>query len=258
MGTAFQPVTQPTLPCKCCGGSARIFGVVDFNKNSQIRVHVLDPCGIPIYYHRCLSCGFIFTTALDDFSPQDFAKWIYDEKYPLLDPEYAEKRPRDNAQFLLKSLGAAKDIKILDYGGGNGKLGQLLREGGFRSVTTFDPFVAEHSKRPEGRHDLVLCFEAVEHSPQPRQTFTEIDQLLEPDGMVIFSTLFQPPTMQEIGVGWWYIGPRNGHVSIFTRQAMNAIVGPLGLKLGSFSDGAHVLFRQPPAFAQHLFQLAKP
>src|ERR1700679_4213605 len=100
MGTWFQqPIAPPTLPCKCCGNPATLFGVVDFNKNCVIAQRLLDPCGIPIYYHRCQTCGFIFTTALDGFTSEDFAKWIYNDQYPLLDPDYAENRPSENANF---------------------------------------------------------------------------------------------------------------------------------------------------------------
>ena len=73
------------------------------------------------------------------------------------------------------------------------------------------------------------------------------------NGLILFSTLMQPDEIQQIGVGWWYVAPRNGHVSLFTQQAVRAVVQPLGLNSGSFDADLHVLVREPPSFARHLF-----
>src|SRR5688572_1810116 len=78
--------------CKCCGSLAPLFGVVDFHKNCEIAHgrNVLSLSGVPVYYHRCRSCGFIFTVAFDHFSPGDFAREIYNDEYRLVDPDFAD------------------------------------------------------------------------------------------------------------------------------------------------------------------------
>jgi hypothetical protein len=247
-----QPIAPGQVACKCCGGNSLLFGVVDFNKNCEVRRgSPLPLAGIPIFYHRCTRCAFIFTVAFDGFTDQQFLDVIYNEQYALVDPEYAEVRPRGNADFVKSQFSSHKSISILDYGGGNGRLASLLRADGFKKVDTYDPFVKEFSTRPADRYDCIICFEVVEHSNRPRETFGEVNSLLKDDGLFLFSTLLQPPDIDTSGVGWWYIAPRNGHVSLFTTAALASILNPLGLNLGSFNSNLHIAFRRLPAFAQH-------
>ena len=136
--------------------------------------------------------------------------------------------------------------------GGNGRLAQILRSVGYDAVC-YDPLVPDSSARPEGQFDCIFCFEVMEHSPTPRQTVSDIASLLKTPGIIVFSTLFVPPQIDQMGVAWWYIAPRNGHVSLFTSRAMQTLAGSLMLKLGSFSEGCHVLFREIPPFAKPWF-----
>jgi 2-polyprenyl-6-hydroxyphenyl methylase/3-demethylubiquinone-9 3-methyltransferase len=247
-----QPIAPSQAPCKCCGGNSLLFGVVDFNKNCEARRgSPLPLSGIPIYYHRCTRCAFIFTVAFDGFTDQQFLDVIYNAEYALVDPEYAEFRPRGNAEFIKSQFSRDKSISILDYGGGNGLLASLLRADGFTNVDTYDPFVKDFAKRPGERYDCIICFEVMEHSNRPRQSTQEINALLKPDGLLLFSTLLQPPDIDAAGVGWWYIAPRNGHVSLYSEPALASLLNPLGLQLGSFSSNLHIAFRKMPAFAQH-------
>jgi 2-polyprenyl-6-hydroxyphenyl methylase/3-demethylubiquinone-9 3-methyltransferase len=204
-------------------------------------------------YYRCGACGFIFTTAFDQFTHEDFAKWIYNEQYALVDPDYAGARAEGNAQFISHLLGgdpANKSLRILDYGGGSGRLSELLRNAGYADTSCYDPFVPASSQRPEGQFDLILCFEVLEHSTDPKKAVSDILSMLrEPAAIAVFSTLFQPPEIDQLRVGWWYIAPRNGHVSLFSRASMRALARALKFKFGSFTDGMHVLYRNPPAFA---------
>src|SRR5579871_6814765 len=181
---AFAHIAVESYPCKCCGGESPLFGVVDFNKSCEdVRQPSAPLAGIPIYYHRCPACGFIFTTAFDSFTHEDFRRKIYNEQYARFDPDYLEIRPKTNAEYLARIFGASKDIAILDYGGGSGKLAENLRGQGFTRVETYDPFVAKFSQRPTGKFDLVLAFEVVEHSPRPRETFADMLSLVNRPGM---------------------------------------------------------------------------
>jgi len=239
-------------PCKCCGRPAELYGVVDFHKNCNIKQgNVLPLSGIPIYYHQCAACGFIFTSAFDGFSPEDFARHIYNSEYIQVDPQYLDVRPNANAKEIAYLLKESKSIRILDYGGGSGHLAARLRSLGFADVYTYDPFVPESAARPTGKFDLVLSYEVAEHSPTPRETFSEMTSFLNEQGIVVFSTLVQPPQIDQIGVLWWYIAPRNGHVSIYSANSLRALANPLGFQLLSFNQDLHVLCRELPSFASH-------
>ena len=65
-------------------------------------------------------------------------------------------------------LGAHKAHCVsLDFGGGNDVLCSELRAAGFPVATTYDPFVPEYAKPPDGKFNLVTCFETLEHVPDP-------------------------------------------------------------------------------------------
>src|SRR5207302_7999881 len=139
-------ICPPHVSCKCCSATALLYGVVDFHKNCEIgRQKVLDLSGIPIYYYRCPECQFLFTTAFDHFSREDFNATIYNADYVLVDPEYREVRPQRNAALLTRLFAAARPARILDYGGGNGYLADLLRSAGFPHVDIYDPYVPAYA-----------------------------------------------------------------------------------------------------------------
>lgn len=253
MNKRLQAVCADRVPCKCCGASAFPYGVVDFHKNCEIarRRRVLGVSGVPIYYHRCPECGFLFTTAFDAFSKDDFLEHVYNDEYVLVDPDYLGDRARANAEMLMALFAGDRPDRILDYGGGNGALADRLRAAGFPEVESYDPFVPSHADRPEGRFDCVVCFEVVEHSTDPERTFADMMEFLDDPGLIVFSTLLQPADIDRQGLDWWYCGPRNGHVSLFSRESLRALLEPLGFGCASFNDNLHVLFREVPDFARH-------
>src|SRR5579862_3175442 len=138
-----RPVSDQPAACKICAGPAPLFGVVDFNRCCEIQNAVKLPlCGIPVYYRRCQSCGFLYTDAFDDWSEADFKANIYNDGYLAVDPEYADKRPRAHADGVVELFGADKtERRVLDYGGGNDILCSELRTAGFPVAVTYDPFV---------------------------------------------------------------------------------------------------------------------
>ena len=132
MNAALQAVCPWKLPASAAA-PARLYGLLDFHKNCEIyRNNALELSGVPIYYHRCPACRFIFTTALDHFTNEDFKRFIYNEQYPLIDPDYQEAPAAGKRQagdpIIRRGQAPAG---VLDYGGGNGTLASLLREAGF-------------------------------------------------------------------------------------------------------------------------------
>jgi SAM-dependent methyltransferase len=255
MKSGLQALCAQETSCKCCGAVAHLYGVVDFHKNCEIyRRRVLAVSGIPIYYHRCTLCQFIFTTAFDHFTREDFQRYIYNQEYLLVDPDYPAARPRMNAAFLSSLFSVVRPQRILDYGGGNGTLAELLCTAGFTQVNTYDPFVPRPADKPAGRFDCVVSFEVVEHSTDPARSFADMNDSLMDAGLILFSTLLQPADIDQQGLNWWYAGPRNGHVSLYSRASLAKVVRPFGLKLRSFSESMHVLYREIPDCARHFIK----
>jgi hypothetical protein len=93
-----------SIPCKICRHPAAFFDVVDFNKCAGF--YCFGPADVSVNYHRCSECGFLFTAFFDDWSPEDFRRFIYNGDYRLVDPEYEAVRPILSAEHL--ALGCAR------------------------------------------------------------------------------------------------------------------------------------------------------
>jgi hypothetical protein len=258
---AFPSVqTSPSgkiLPCKICAAPSPVYGAVDFNKNCEERGagRIFPKSDILIGYHKCPGCGFLFTPAFDEWTHKEYAQAIYNDDYILVDPDYRQARPAANAALLTQMFGRhMASLSLLDYGGGNGFLADTLVKNGFGSAATYDPFNPEFAELPGRKFNIVSCFETLEHVPDPHSLTGTIAQCVENNGLVIFSTLIQPPHFEKIGLAWWYLGPRNGHISLYTPKALGVLWGRQGFKFGSLNPNVHIAFRKLPDFAQHLMR----
>lgn len=241
--------------CPVCGKSCSLLDVVDLNKACLMW---LRPAGVPIYYAICGDCGFCFAPEFADWSLEAFEERIYNKDYILVDPDYVEKRPRQNAGMLLSMFpSAGTAIRHLDYGGGNGMLSRLLREAKWDS-STYDPFVdKERPVASLGKFNLITAFEVFEHVPDVQALMADLRTLLSPGGLILFSTLLSDGNIDaQQRLNWWYASPRNGHISLFSRKSLGILAQNNEWKCGSFSDGFHVFFTSVPPWAAHLVQPA--
>jgi 2-polyprenyl-6-hydroxyphenyl methylase/3-demethylubiquinone-9 3-methyltransferase len=253
--------TSPdTIPCKICGQAAPLYGAVDFNKSCvEITGKILPPSGVKIAYRRCPRCHFLFTTAFDHWSTDQFKQFIYNDDYIEIDPEYEDIRPRRNAEMILGLFDRDRSrLRVLDYGGGNGLTADILRGAGFRSAQTYDPFYPQYAVLPEGRFELVICIETLEHLPDPMAGIAALAGCCAEPGVVLISTGTPPADFDDQGLNWWYVGPRNGHISIFSKLALQVAWKRVGFSFGSFNDTVHLAYRNLPDFASHLLKPADP
>jgi len=78
-----------------------------------------------------------------------------------------------------------------------------------------------------------------------------ISTLLAPEGMVLFSTLVSDGHIKHNQrINWWYAAPRNGHISLFSKQSLSILAEREGFSFGSFSPGFHILWKSLPSWAQ--------
>ena len=245
------------IDCTICGGESSLFDVVDFNKScDEVNGNFLPLSGIPFYYSLCKQCGFCFLPELMHWTHEQFREKIYNSEYILVDPDYLITRPQENASTLVSVFGdRAHLFTHLDYGGGNGLLSQLLTKANFRS-TSFDPFVDTSTKIENlGKFDLITAFEVFEHIPNISQLMHDLSSLLTPNGIILFSTLLSDGNIHpKQRLNWWYASPRNGHISLFSRQALFIIAQNYGFNFGSFSDNLHIYFTNVPAWADHIIK----
>lgn len=216
-----------SVPCKVCSKPAIAFDVVDFNKICDMNLYPFGFVGIAVTYYRCEACSFVFTTFFDEWSTIEFSKYIYNQDYILVDPEYTSARPERMATALADILRGCEETRILDYGSGSGAFAALMMSSGFAECHSYDPFSAP--ERPVKRFDIITCFEVIEHTVSPMATVEDMLGLLAPGGAILISTTLQPSNITEIRGNFWYIAPRNGHVSIFAAETFAWIATRFGL-----------------------------
>ena len=246
------------MTCTVCGGACALLDVVDFNRSCVESSRVPGPAGIPVCYALCGKCGFCFAPEFAAWRLEDFEERIYNDEYVFVDPDYLDTRPRANAANLVSMFGdRAHSIRHLDYGGGNGLLAKILADAHWQSVS-YDPFVDRNVTIGQlGKFDLITAFEVFEHVPNVRNLMSNLCSLLSPNGLVLFSTLVSDGNIRPgERLGWWYASPRNGHISLFSRESLAILARNYGFRVGSFSDGFHAFFSHVPPWAEHLVRTA--
>lgn len=218
--------------CKLCNHPAHPFATVDFNKSCNALP--LERSGVLVEYFRCQRCELLFTDFFDRWSADDFSHYIYNGGYDDVDPEYRSVRPLRSASELAPSLAGAEHCRILDYGSGTGAFAVAMNGLGFGNVTSYDPF--SQPDRPYGAFDIVTCFDVIEHSPAPRDILSDIMSFVAPGGLALIGQTLQPSDIGTQRGGWWYVAPRNGHVTFFSCETLHLHAQACGLEFADFGD----------------------
>lgn len=238
--------TKPETSCKICKSTAKPFDMVDLLKQCESPFYQSTPALVPVIYHRCEKCGFIFTTYFDEFNDEMWRKYIYNSDYIKADPEYLDVRPKNNAFFIDTLLSSKKSLVIgLDYGGGNGVTASTLRKLGYR-YDSYDPY-GESSICNEliGSYNFCSAIEVLEHATDPVKLMDNLLRLMTTDKLtvIIGTSTSDHVVTNEQRLSWWYAAPRNGHVSLFSKKTLSILASQFGLECHSFSPSVHVFTR---------------
>ncbi len=137
---------------------------------------------------------------------------------------------------------------ILDVGCGGGELLLKLQQDGFRDLTGVDPFLdttIDHGgdlvihKRNlaemEGEWDLVMLHHSLEHMPDPRGVFAQLQSRIKPGGKLLIRVpVADCQAWKTYGVQWVQLdAPR--HLILFSRQGLINLASEFGF----VSRGVH-------------------
>ena len=250
---ASSGVTMNKEICPICNANTvELLDVIDFNKyctHDEIVEYELS--GIPIYYSNCKSCGFTYANDIYLWNHDDFKKKIYNEEYIKYDQDYVEVRPQQSFKFLVDFFGESlKNANHLDYGGGSGRLVDIMNQNGISSVN-YEPFSSD-SVIPNYQFDLITAFEVLEHVPNPVDLFDKINGLLSDPGIFLFGTQVNDGWITKgKRLDWWYASPRNGHISLFSKKSLSLLAEKYGFYFASIDSGLHLFTKKIPVWANH-------
>ena len=214
----------------CLTGELKSFGFVQFDRNNQ---DIPEISNTLIEYYKCEKCGSITSPEMLNWPTEKFSSEIYNEEYFRYDPDYLGERPKIWAN-MLSSLNYKK-IKHLDYGSGSGLLSKNLKLSGWNTCS-YDPYSSK--TKPEGKFNFITAIEVFEHSTNIRNTILDIKKYLDRDGIILFSSVLVD---SSINSDWWYIMPRNGHISFLSKLAIINLAKEYSLFFSSFNKGIHLL-----------------
>lgn len=96
-------------------------------------------------------------------------------------------------------------------------------------------------------YDLVKAFEVMEHTPTPKITASQALSCLKPMGALLFST-HTFDKVPEPKTDFWYVSPRNGHITLHTRRSLKAMFKPMGYKVHHFNEDMHIAYKTLPTW----------
>ena len=230
--------------CPICSSASPFLESLDLNKScADVSLPVFPRSGHAIDYYLCANCGFCFAPEIMQWTKDNLQTRIYNDDYIKADPDYIDKRPDEFAATLPKIFPwMGSGLRHLDFGGGEGRLSRKLREVGWDSQV-YDPFGGDGrlAAQPTGLFELITAIEVFEHTQDPHQMLNLLASLLAPDGVIFFSTCVSDrENLATSGLKWWYAAPRNGHISLYTRDALKILGRRHGLLYTSLSDINHI------------------
>lgn len=224
------PVKRDTATCKLCGSTATLqFGLPYSKKTGHPIPNEPDDC----WYYQCERCSFLFTDAID--GQQDHTL-IYDDTYwQDQDPDWYG---RVTETFRLVALAnellniRLDKAEILDFGCGIGGFIEMGRKSLNLNVWGTDiipPKVGKEwylSDLGDRKFDIITSCEVIEHLPNPRKIFDIVKAHLKPRGVFAFQTAQWDPS--SLGRDWWYLGPNNGHISLYSADGLTHVFNDMG------------------------------
>ena len=223
------------MKCSICNSiNIRSLGTVPFDRNNA-NIPIINDT--PMEYVQCTDCDFTFCPEMLTWTPEDLGNKVYNDEYVKYDPDYIELRPKNYAA-LFRGFPAISPagIKHLDYGSGSGIMAAELRKHRWNS-SCYDPYTSD--SRPAGTFNFITAIEVFEHSLNINNTVADIKKSLDVEkGVVCFSTQLANSTTD---ISWWYIGARNGHISILSEKSLKIIATNHGMFFSSINPNIHLL-----------------
>lgn len=215
--------------CKICGEAAvETFRIPRTKRSGHPIPEAPDDCT----YYECTGCRFCFTDILDAASQAG----VYDESYwHDQDPDWHGRVTETLRLVLLaNTLRGAEPwaLEILDFGCGMGTFLQTAREKLNMQVWGHDLIEPKFGKEyflgelSERTFDIIVSCEVLEHLPFPYEILRGVLRSLKPGGVFAYQTAYYDPEVCKRD--WWYVGPANGHVSLYSVGSFDVLFRKLG------------------------------
>lgn len=209
------------MKCLVCDSiSYKVFDL----PNTKMTGGPIDVEGYPVDYFKCTKCSFLFANYQCTYD--DVQYWNVVE--PVDDGRALQ------TVGLFDLAGGDKDKTVLDYGCGKGFGVMKFRELGYKGYgADIYPQRLEYytTLKDATPKDIVVACEVVEHFTNPKASFAHMRSLAKE--ALAFQTAYQDG---NVGRDWWYLGPANGHTSLYSPRSLEILAEQNGAKIVKKKD----------------------
>lgn len=212
----------------------------DFKRILQNRDDFEYGCSEKLDYYKCITCGHIsvypvpsleqISTFYSSYTTHNIYKSSLISK--LIDDitKYKKKQELKNT-FKNNNL---KDVKILDFGSGNGNFLDLLSQLNIKNIYgfDFDNKAVECSKQQgyecftdfndlkNNKYDYIFLNHVIEHLPEPKETIKNLIDLLSKNGKIILRTPNSNSLLAKFFKESWRGWETPRHLNIFNNNSI--------------------------------------
>jgi SAM-dependent methyltransferase len=195
-------------------------------------------------FYKCPECRLIFS---EDFPGKVEEERHYKTQWESTDPGFWSGQVDVLVQLINNYL---TPKHLLDFGSGSGAMTQEFLKRGY-DITALEPMIHGYLKDQSYpvRFDVVIAVEVLEHLPNPWNEIREIEKVLAPGGIVIFSTLLtnafiDRPDAVDHFKSWWYKDDPT-HISFFCNHVLSKMADIGNYDIDIIGDKVFVLKRTP-------------
>ncbi len=194
-------------------------------------------------FFKCPNCALIFT---NDLPNKEIEENHYKTQWQTTDPDFWEGQATNLITYI-QHFGVLPDNhRILDFGAGSGDFTRELEKHGYR-MTALEPMTDGYLKDQSYPFlfDAVVAIEVIEHLPNVWEELQEIEKVVKPEGVIIFSTgLTNPfidlPDAVEKFKEWWYKDDPT-HISFFCNNTLSVMAEKGGYTIEIFGDKVFII-----------------
>ncbi len=190
-------------------------------------------------YYKCPVCYLVFTGETAGREEQDRHYRAQDKDDPAFWRRVAETYVELASQF-------AAPGRILDFGSGEGRLSEALRDMGYE-VESFEPRIhgAFGAREDTGRFGVVVANQVLEHLSEPCADIAMLCGVLEEGGMIFLTSSFTDAFIHSRDAveqfrSWWFKDDAT-HISFFCYWTLKWIAERLGLEVIGYGPIAAIL-----------------